>query len=183
MPEPVDAARLIAHLGLHPLPVEGTLFRRTYTSATRLADGRAAGSAIIGVIAREPASGSRLHRVSCDEMWHFYGGGPFRLLMLHPDGSSEDCVLGPDLLAGHRVQVLVPAGSWQAVELLDGSDWALYGCTVTPEFTEGAFEGGRADDLLASHPDRRADILRLAVPDDSPVHLPPGSAGQAGSEP
>ena len=161
------------------LPVESTYFVRTYTSATMAADGSAAGSAIIGLFAREPRSRSLFHTVDCDEMWHFYGGDPFRLVLLHPDGTSEAVVLGPDLAAGHRVQHLVPAGVWQAGELLDGGEWALFGCTVTPEFTTDAFRGGHAAELLATHPDRRADIERLCVPADQPRGLPADGSSRA----
>lgn len=163
---------LVEHLGLERLPVESTWFRRTYTSATALPDGRAASSAIIGLLAAEPVSRSLLHTVDCDEMWHAYAGDPFRLLLLHPDGSSEEVVLGSDLARGHRVQQLVPAGTWQAAELLDGGRWALFGCTVTPEFTPESFRGAHAADLLDRYPDRRDQILRLSVPDGTPRDLP-----------
>lgn len=165
-------AWLVDHFGMTLLPVESTYVVRTYTSTARAAHGSAAGSAIIGLFAREPRSRSLFHTVDCDEMWHFYGGHPFRLILLHPDGSSEAVVMGPDFAAGHRVQHLVPAGVWQAGELVEGGEWALFGCTVTPEFTENAFHGGHAEELLATHPDRRADIERLAVPSDQPRALP-----------
>jgi uncharacterized protein len=160
----VDVAWLVDHFGMQVLPVESTYVVRTYTSSARAADGSAAGSAIIGLFAREPRSRSLFHCVDCDEMWHFYAGDPFRLVVLHADGSSEEIVLGPDLAAGQRVQHLVPARAWQAAELVDGGEWALFGCTVTPEFTADAFRGGHAEELLATHPDRRVDIGRLSVP-------------------
>lgn len=181
MSQQLDVAWLIEHFGMDVLPVESTFFVRTYTSAATAADGSAAGSAIIGLFAREPRSRSLFHTVDCDEMWHFYGGDPFRLVLLHPDGTSDAVVLGPDLAAGHRVQHLVPAGVWQAGELVDGGEWALFGCTVTPEFTTDAFRGGYAEDLLATHPDRHADIDRLSVPSGHPRQLP--AAAPAGDIP
>jgi predicted cupin superfamily sugar epimerase len=168
----VDVAWLVEHFGMELLPVESTYFVRTYTSRATAADGSAAGSAIIGLFAREPRSRSLFHTVDCDEMWHFYGGDPFRLVLLHPDGTSDEVVLGPDLAAGHRVQHLVPSGSWQAGELVDGGEWALFGCTVTPEFRPDAFHGAHADELLATHPDRRVDIEQLSVPTGLPRSLP-----------
>jgi predicted cupin superfamily sugar epimerase len=168
----VDVAWLVDHFGMELLPIESTYFVRTYTSTARAANGSAAGSAIIGLFSREPRSRSLFHTVDCDEMWHFYGGDPFRLVLLKGDGSSEEVVMGPDLAAGQRAQHLVPAGVWQAGELMEGGEWALFGCTVTPEFTADAFRGGRAEELLATHPDRRVDIERLSVPDDLPRSLP-----------
>ncbi|MBI1351336.1 MAG: cupin domain-containing protein [Actinomycetales bacterium] len=175
----MDAADLIARFRLTVLPVEGTYFVRTYTSSIAAHDGTAAGSAIIGLFADAPRSRSLFHRVACDEMWHFYAGSPFRLITLAPGGASKSVVLGPDLTAGHEVQYLVPSGTWQAAELLPGGDWALFGCTVTPEFRPEHFESGYAEDLLPSWPDRAGDIRRLAVPPSEPAGLtdllPPGS--------
>jgi predicted cupin superfamily sugar epimerase len=148
----VDVDWLVDRFGLELLPVESTYFVRTYTSSTRAADGSAAGSAIVGLFAREPRSRSLFHTVSCDEMWHFYAGG-------------------------QQVQHLVPAGVWQAGELVEGGEWALFGCTVTPEFTTDAFRGGHADDLLATHPSCVDDIVRLSVPAGVPLSLP-GATGR-----
>jgi hypothetical protein len=44
-------------------------------------------------------------------------------------------VLGTDLAAGERPQVVVPAGVWQSAERL--ADWVLVGCTVFPAFDFG----------------------------------------------
>jgi predicted cupin superfamily sugar epimerase len=168
----MDAAELVQHFGMTRLPIEGTYFVRTFTSRDLAADGTAAGSAIIGLFSRELASRSLFHRVACDEMWHFYGGSPFRLVVLHPDGSGEAVVLGPEVLAGQRVQMLVPAGAWQAAELIDDGEWALFGCTVTPEFRPEHFESGLVGDLINRYPGWSDDITRLGVPDGSPRNLP-----------
>src|SRR5581483_3535748 len=109
----------------------------------------------------DPPSRSLFHRLAHDEVWHFYAGDPLRLVLLHPDGSDEEVVLGGDP-AAHRRQFVVPAGSWQAGEVVPGGRWALFGCTMAPGFTPGCFEGGRGADLLASHPARADDIERLA---------------------
>jgi predicted cupin superfamily sugar epimerase len=58
---------------------------------------------------------------------------------------------------------VIPAGVWQAGELVAGGDWALYGCTMAPGFTPSCFEGGTVELLLATHPRRAADIERLGV--------------------
>jgi uncharacterized protein len=47
-------------------------------------------------------------------------------------------VLGPDLAAGARPQLVVPTGAWQAAESL--GDWTLAGCTVAPGFAFKHFE-------------------------------------------
>lgn len=168
--------RLVDHLGLTPLPVEGTFFVSTYRSATELPGGGPVGTAMIGLYSADPPSRSLFHRLTFDETWHAYGGDPLRLVLLHPDGSDEEVVLGGDVLAGERVQHVVPAGTWQAGELVAGGSWALFGCTMAPGFTGMCFEGGRAADLLATHPARADDIARLAVPDDHATAMPDGFA-------
>jgi hypothetical protein len=150
---------LIERFGMSPLPVEGTLFAETYRSDATAPSGGPAGTAGVGLFCDEPPSRSLFHRLAFDEVWHFYAGDPLRLVLLHPDGSDGEVILGPD----HAVQHVIPAGVWQAGELVPGGDWALYGCTMAPGFTASSFEGGSVERLLATHPARAGDIERLGV--------------------
>ena len=79
---------LIKLYQLKPLPVEGTLFVNTYRSQQKIGDHQPFGTAMIGLYCEEPLSQSLFHRLTSDEVWHFYGGDPLRLILLHPDGSS-----------------------------------------------------------------------------------------------
>jgi predicted cupin superfamily sugar epimerase len=162
-------AALIAAFDMTPIPVEGALFAQTYVSAVRTPHGDPAGTAIVALYAREPRSFSCFHRLTFDEVWHFYGGDPFRLILLFPDGSSRDVVMGPDVLAGQCVQYTVPAHVWQAGDLLDGSTYALFGCTMAPGFVPACFAAGDAATLLAGWPSRAADIARYAAPEDGTI--------------
>ena len=112
--------RLIERFGLTPLPVEGTLFAETYKSEATAASGGPAGTAGIGLFCDDPLSRSLFHRLAFDEVWHFYAGDSLRLVLLHPDGSDEEVVLGGDVVDGARLQHVVPAGVWQAGELVAG---------------------------------------------------------------
>ena len=152
---------LIEHYHLQPLPVEGTLYSSTYRSATELDNGKPLGTAMIGLYCADPLSLSTFHRLTIDEIWHFYGGDPLRLVLLYPDGHSAEVVLGSDLTAGQRVQFIVPAGVWQAGHLVAGGRYSLYGCTLAPGFTGDCFEGATREGLLAAYPDRAADIRQL----------------------
>lgn len=156
---------LIERHRLEPLPVEGTLFAQTYRTAWEIEPGRPAGTAMVGLYCEEPLSHSLFHRLTLDEVWHFYAGDPFRLILLRPGGASEDIVLGPDPMKGHHCQYVVPAGVWQAAHLMPGGLYSLYGCTLAPGYTPDIFEGGTRRTLLATHPSRRADIERFACPD------------------
>ncbi len=170
-----ETAALIAHYGLVPLPAEGTLFVSTYRSPTEFPDGSPHGTAIIAMYADDPPSHSLFHRLPVDEVWHFYGGDPLRLILLHPDGSSEDVIMGSNQLAGEQVQVVIPAGTWQAGHLCPGGRHALFGCTMAPGFTGTMYEGGERTVLLPLYPDRAADIQRLGCePHDA--RMPDGFA-------
>ena len=170
------AQKLVEHLGMSPLPVEATFFVSTYRSAANTAAGGPVGTAMIGLYCDDPPSRSLFHRLEFDEVWHFYAGDPLRLVLMYPDGSSADVVMGSDVLAGQLVQFVIPAGVWQAGELVEGGTWALFGCTMAPGFTGTCFEGGRVDDLLATHPGRDSDIRRLGIPDDHDTSMPTGFA-------
>ncbi len=145
---------------MSPLPVEGTLFAETYRSDATAPSGGPAGTAGVGLFCDDPPSRSLFHRLTFDEVWHFYAGDPLRLVLLHPDGTDAEVILGD----GDIVQHVIPAGVWQAGELVPGGTWALYGCTMAPGFTPSCFEGGSVERLLGTYPARAADIGRLGVP-------------------
>jgi len=157
--EPI-VSQLIERYALKPLPVEGTLFAQTYRTVAEVTPGHPTGTAMIGMYCEEPRSESLFHRLTIDEVWHFYSGDPLRLILLYPDGSSRDVILGPDPLAGQEVQFVVPAGVWQAGHLMVGGTYALYGCTLAPGFVPEIFEAGTVEKLLVKYPDREAEIRR-----------------------
>ena len=104
---------------------------------------------------------SLMHRLKCDEMFHFYLGNPVTMLQLHPDGSSEIITLGHNILNEQKVQVLVPKGTWQGAFIQPGGKFSLMGCSVAPGFDEADFELGDRETLLAKYPDMQELILHL----------------------
>jgi uncharacterized protein len=168
-PRPTAQA-LIEHFKMTRIPQEGPWFTLTWRSEETLPrsalpdryDGpRPAGTAIIGIITRTDFSA--MHRLKTDEMWHYYGGDPLELLVLHPDGTGEVVVLGPDVLAGQKLQYVVPRGSWQGARPLgDKSDaWSLFGDTLAPGFEYADFEMGYRDELQRTYRVHSAAIARL----------------------
>jgi predicted cupin superfamily sugar epimerase len=158
-----DVSALIELYKLEPLPVEGTLFASTYRSHRDMPDGGPLGTAMIGLYCNDPVSFSCFHRLPTDEIWHFYGGDPLRLVLLHPDGASEEVLMGSDPQAGQRVQFVVPANAWQAGHTVSGGRYSLFGCTMAPGFTSHGFEAGIAADLIERYPERADDIRRLCA--------------------
>ena len=161
---------LIECYKFQPLPAEGTLFVSTYRSATEFADGKPHGTAMIGMYCDEPRSLSLFHRLTADEVWHFYGGDPLRLVLLYPDGSSKDVIMSAE-----NVQVVIPAGVWQAGHMVEGGVYSLFGCTVAPGFTGDMFEGGTQQQLLDQYPNRIDDIRKLGI-NTNEIHMPKGFA-------
>ena len=166
--------QVIEHFKMKILPVESTYFVKTYRSKTSRPDGTADGSAIIALYSEEPRSCSLFHRLKYEEVWHFYAGDPIRLVLLYPDKTSKEIILGNDFSKGHLVQFTVPANVWQAGEIVKGGQWGLFGCTMSPGFTGEIFEGGHYSDLIQNFPDREVDIKKLSLPNEQHNKMPEG---------
>lgn len=172
----MTAQGIVDLLGMTRLPVEATYIVSTYRSSAETDAGGPVGTSMIGLYSDDPPSRSLFHRLEFDEVWHFYLGDPIRLVLLHPGGSSSEVVMGHDLLAGQVVQTVIPAGVWQAGELVTGGAWALFGCTMAPGFTSACFEGGTVSGLLPAYPERADDIRRFGIPDGHDTEMPRGFA-------
>lgn len=159
---------LCALLGLVPHPIEGGFFAETYRSGdllpgdalpARYRGPRAAATAIYYLLT--PETFSAMHRLGSDEIFHFYLGDPVEMLQLAPDGSHRVVMIGPDLEAGQRPQVVVPRGVWQGARLRPGGRLALLGTTVAPGFDYADYETGARAALLASHAAARDLVTAL----------------------
>jgi predicted cupin superfamily sugar epimerase len=122
---------LAEQLDLAPHP-EGGWFRETWRSDhTFDPEGyggpRQAATAIYFLLA--PGEESRWHVVRSDELWLWHAGGPLALHMRE----RETAILGNDVAAGQRPQVLVPGGVWQSAAPA-GDQPVLVSCVVAPGF-------------------------------------------------
>ena len=153
------AAELITTLDLRPHP-EGGFYRELHRSTSEVvpADGRGTRAALTTIYFLLPSgTSSRWHRVTSDEVWHLYEGGPLELLEL--DGAGRGLVrhrLGPIGSGADAPVCTIRAGQWQAARSL--SAYALVGCTVGPGFDFADFR------LLADDPERSA-VVRKEWPD------------------
>src|SRR5208282_3254619 len=105
--------------------------------AEAFADGRYGGKRRTGTAIYyllEPDMFSEMHRLKSDEVFHFYMGDAVEMLRLRESGMGERVVIGTDLAAGERPQVVVGRGVWQGSRLAAGGSWALLGCSVSPGF-------------------------------------------------
>ena len=158
---------LIEQLGLERHPERG-YYRETYRSASEVQSDshrgrRAASTAIYFLVtASEPAT--YLHRLVSDEIFHLYDGGPLEILRLFPDGRWDVAVLGMNLAAGERPQVVIPAGTWFGTELRADTSHCLAGCTVAPGFDFADFELAAGPELALRYPAAADRIRRMSRP-------------------
>ncbi len=166
-----SAEELIEMLRLKPLPREGGWYAETYRSDIHLPTqalapyhvaSRDAATAIYYLLT--PDTCSALHRLRADEIFHFYLGDPVEMLQLDPTRRAGSLhLLGTDLAAGQRPQVVVRRGIWQGSRLLPGGRFALLGTTMAPGFDFADYEPG-SPALAAEFPPWADHIRSLAHP-------------------
>merc|ERR1719410_647714 len=137
--------RLIKKLELEPLVGEGGYFKETYRSSDKVSlngKERTASTCIYYLITKE--SFSSLHRLNCDEGWHFYCGDPIEMVIIE-DKKAQFVTLGTDIMGGQVPQLMVTKNRWFGGKLKEndvgnGCGWALIGATVAPGFEFEDFE-------------------------------------------
>lgn len=143
------AREVVEALGMQPHP-EGGWYAETWRASSP--DGaRPTGSAILYLLSA--GERSHWHRVDADEVWQYSGGDSLELrVWAEGDPAVVTHRLGPGFAEAvtegtknaavraenAAVQVVVPAGAWQAARPLGA--WTLVGCIVTPAFDFAGFE-------------------------------------------
>ena len=158
-----DAQYWIDRLNLTPHP-EGGYFREVYRSAEEIPatalpvrfGGERAFSTAIYFLLRSGET-SAFHRISQDELWHFYAGCPLILHCITPDGEYAAHWLGLDGEAAPLV--IIPAGVWFGAVCSEENSYTLAGCTVAPGFDFADFEMGTRTGLISRYP-QHEDIIR-----------------------
>lgn len=128
------AVRLIEELGLTSHP-EGGYFREIFRSALTVqpADARTQRAALTTIYFLLPGgTHSRWHRVTSDEVWHLYEGGPLELMVADEQAGRVQRIILDQVAPNVGPVFTVPAGYWQAARPLGA--YALTGCTVGPGF-------------------------------------------------
>ena len=113
----LSADEVIHLLDLEPHP-EGGHFRETFRD-NALGSARVARTAIYYLLAQGEVS--HWHRVDASEAWHWYGGAALELRIAPSGALPSIAVLGPDLQAGQRPQLIVPKDHWQSARSLPRS--------------------------------------------------------------
>lgn len=176
-------------LGFVPLEGEGGLWVKTCCSEQILPGGAMADypddRPLYGAIyyLLTPDTYSRMHRLTSNEIWFHHSGPAVRLLLIHPDGTSEVRLLGQDLRRGERPQILVPGGTWQgasmdpascerfreALSYDDGPEdeeiYTLMSTSMAPEYLDKDFKAGTYEELKQYTDDEHLGLLELLTTD------------------
>jgi predicted cupin superfamily sugar epimerase len=148
---------LINKLELEIIPVEGCYVKKTYLSDYYYNEKQKIASHMYGLYSPEKESQSCFHKLTCDELWHFYDGDPITLSLIYPDGKFKEVILSSDFAIGVPT-FLIPSGVWQAGKTSDGGQYSLFGCTVMPSFTDRCFSVETKEELLKKYPNLESVI-------------------------
>ena len=145
----MDREKLMKELKMEPL-LEGGYFSLTYRSSNNTIIHpessnshpleRPTMTSIYCMLTKD-APIHYFHKNCSDIMHYFHMGLPIKYSIITPEGRASNVILGPDILAGQKLQMLVPGGCWKAAELLyEESDscpgYGLFSEAVTPGFDQ-----------------------------------------------
>lgn len=104
---------------------------------------------------------SAFHKISQDEIWHFYNGTTLKLHVISPLSEYSNVLIGNDFKNGEIPQFTVPAHHYFAAEVLKKDSFSFVGCTVAPGFDFKDFVLPSCAALVSEFPKHRDVIERL----------------------
>jgi predicted cupin superfamily sugar epimerase len=125
------------------------------------ADGRPLGSALYLLVT--PHAPALLHRIRNDQLYHYYLGDPIEVFLLQGGGRAERVVVGPDLVGGQRLQLLIPGGTFHTARLIGRRRWFLGASTEWPGVLPADVEIGDVERMAGEYPSVAADLRAIAA--------------------
>jgi predicted cupin superfamily sugar epimerase len=122
--------------------------------------GRPLGSALIFQVT--PEAHVKLHRIRNDQFYHYYLGDPIEVLMLKVDGTSALAICGPDLRAGHQLQLFIPGNTFHTARVIGTRQWFLGASTEWPGVEPADVEPGDLEALAAKYPSVAQQLREFA---------------------
>ena len=124
------------------------------------ADGRPLGSALYFLVT--PHAPVRLHRIRSDQLYHYYLGDPIEVFLLQGGGRAERVVVGPDLVGGQRLQLLIPGNTFHTARVIGRQRWFLGASTEWPGVVPADVEIGDVERMAGDYPSVAADLRAIA---------------------
>ncbi|NCC51491.1 MAG: cupin domain-containing protein [Spartobacteria bacterium] len=105
------------------------------------------------------------HKLASDEILVYHAGAPMQQLLIYPDGSFKEIVLGPDPTKGHAPQIIIPAHTWMGFRILDDTPeaWGLYGVFCAPGWHFDDITMSTGPQLGEQFPDTIEPMKRLRM--------------------
>ncbi|MEM9341048.1 MAG: cupin domain-containing protein [Bacteroidota bacterium] len=145
-------------LALSPHP-EGGFYKETYRSKETIDENclppaytgsRDFATSIYFLLTSD--SFSAFHKISQDEVWHFYEGSPVELHIISLDGKHKKQIIGPNISEGEVYQLVVPQNNWFASKVMEPESYSLVGCTAAPGFDFADFTMAERNELTDQFP-------------------------------
>jgi predicted cupin superfamily sugar epimerase len=80
--------------------------------------------------------------------------------IIHPDGTLETFLIGPNPEVGEVFQLVIPRNCWFAASVDKPRSYALVGCGVAPGFDFSDFELAKRGEMQTAFPQHSALIER-----------------------
>ena len=122
-----DSDKIIEKLKMIPHP-EGGYFKESYRNENV--------SLIYYLLKKNEKS--HWHRLTKNEILHFYNGDPLKLLISKDGKNIEKIILNNKINNDQIFHYIVKAGTWFSME--SQGEYSLIGCTVAPSFDYDDFE-------------------------------------------
>ncbi len=162
--QPADEWIKKLRLKIHP---EGGYYREVYRSGEYINDlpGRYDGARVFATSIFYLLKGdqySAFHRLSSDEIWHFYEGCSLTVFIITRKGDLIEKKLGKRVEEGESFQLVIERDQWFAARPDDPDGYTLAGCAVSPGFDFKDFRIGDQDELLRTYPGHQEIIRSMA---------------------
>lgn len=148
-----DIDKIIEHLNLTK-HCEGGYFYQTYRSNENAKNNegqeRSRMTSIYYLLTQE-SSLSYFAVNKSDLILYHHLGDPLKIIFLNLDGKMREEILGTDLCADQRPQIICPGNVWKAYDLMGGS-FALIGEAVAPGFDYADMKILKHDDVKQHYP-------------------------------
>jgi len=144
--------------------IEGGWYRRTFesdqlTGNSSLAGTRHITTSIVYLLAQQEFSA--FHKLQQYETWHFYSGDSLLIHWFDEHGILQSQILGNDYEKGEFPQLTIKPNTYFAAELMEGSEYAFVGCSVSPGFHYDDFSIASRSELITLYPEHSKIITKL----------------------